>query len=225
MGNLPAQRQSEESHDDADTGHHLVVFVKAPRVGQVKTRLASAIGEVAACAAYRQLAAALLGRIAAIPDVELCYSPDDAAGEIEPWLRNSWRARPQGSGDLGQRLIGAFEHAFAPGSRRVVIIGSDCAEISADDIRMAWSALRTRDVVLGPARDGGYWLIGLRMLHRELFEDIPWSTENVLNRTVGKARAAGLKIELLRELSDVDTFEDWKRFVDSTQRGGGEGGG
>jgi uncharacterized protein len=225
MGNFPAQLQSEP-RDDADTGRHLIVFVKAPRAGQVKTRLAGAIGEVAACAAYRQLAAALLGRLTAIPNVELCYSPDDAAGEIEPWLlRDSWRARPQGSGDLGQRLIRAFDHAFARGRRRVVIIGSDCAEISVDDIRVAWSALRTRDVVLGPARDGGYWLIGLRMLHRELFDDIPWSTENVLNRTVGKARAAGLEIELLRELSDVDTFQDWERFVDSTQRGGGDGGG
>jgi rSAM/selenodomain-associated transferase 1 len=196
-----------------ETPQHLIIFVKAPRAGLVKTRLAQALGPVGACAAYQIMVATLLRRLDRLPGVELRYSPDDSLAEIQTWLRPSWTARPQGPGDLGQRLQRAFVDAFAAGARSVAIIGSDCPEISPQDIAAAGSALGECDAVLGPATDGGYWLIGLRKFHAELFRDIPWSTASVLRDTLHRAQQAGLCTHLLRTLSDLDTELDWQTFL------------
>ena len=191
----------------------LVIFVKAPRAGEVKTRLAQAIGPEAACAAYRQLVELLLKNLATLPDLELRFTPDDALAEIQPWLREGWRARPQGGGDLGERLNRACAEHFAEGCERLVIIGSDCPDVIVRDIEDAWAQLHATDIVLGPATDGGYWLIGLRAPRPALFEGIHWSTDIVLAATLARAKEANLKVALLRELSDVDTAEDWERFA------------
>jgi hypothetical protein len=175
----------------------------------VKTRLARALGATKAAAAYRWLATSLLDRLAGLPNVQLRFAPADAAREVRPWLRPGWRADPQGSGDLGRRLARAFAENFATGDRRVVIIGSDCPAVDRADIRQAWRALETHDLVLGPAHDGGYWLIGLRAPQPGLFRQMPWSTEQVLAETLARARAAKLRACLLRQLADVDTEADW----------------
>ena len=191
----------------------LIIFLKAPRPGLVKTRLADVIGPQAACDAYRKLVELLLEQLRELPFVELKHSPDNAASEIAPWVAAGWSCRPQGAGDLGQRLIAAFDDAFAHGAERVVIIGSDCPYVTAEDIRAAWSTLSRSDVVLGPAGDGGYWLIGLRRPQPALFRDIPWSTEQVLRDTMTRIQSAGLSVHLLRTLEDVDTEADWRRFL------------
>jgi rSAM/selenodomain-associated transferase 1 len=198
----------------------LIVFVKAPRGGAVKTRLAKIIGVPAAVAAYHELVETLLNQLEGLGGVDLCFTPDDAAGEIRQWLREGWSSNPQGDGDLGQRLQSAFRHAFHAGAKRVAIIGSDCPAIRAGDIREAWIGLQTHDVVLGPATDGGYWLIGLRQLQPELFRNIPWSTENVFRETILRVQHAGLSIRLLRELADVDTDRDWRAFLAAKNRDG-----
>src|SRR5262245_10443243 len=133
----------------------LIVFVKAPRPGAVKTRLARTIGAAAAEAAYRHLVETLLTQLDGLRGVELCFSPDDAASEGQHWLKEGWISSPQGDGDLGQRPHSAFQRAFHSGAKRVVIIGSDCPAVRAGDIRQAWSGLATHDVILGPAMDGG----------------------------------------------------------------------
>ena len=179
----------------------------------MKTRLAAKIGASAACDAYQKLVRAVLNRIDSIRDVELRYSPDDAESEVHPWLRRSWTLSPQGSGDLGERLTRAFADLFANGAKRVVIIGSDCPWLSADDIGQACHDLETHDLVLGPAKDGGYWLVGLREPKPELFSGISWSTETVLEQTLEHARVRGLRFRLLRELRDVDTLGDWYAFL------------
>lgn len=189
------------------------MFLKAPRPGLVKVRLAAAIGPEAASAAYRQLVERLLASLGRLDPVQLCFTPDDAVAEIQPWLAARWTAAPQGDGDLGARLERAFDQAFAAEARRVVIIGSDCPDIAVPDIEAAWAALRESDVVLGPATDGGYWLVGLRAPQPQLFRGIPWSTAAVLTETLARARLAGLSVHLLRALSDVDTVEDWKSFL------------
>jgi rSAM/selenodomain-associated transferase 1 len=190
----------------------LVVFVKAARVGAVKTRLAQEIGDRAACDAYQKLVRAVVSRIDSLHDVQLRYSPDDAEKEVGLWRKPQWALSPQGGGSLGQRLTRAFAELFAAGARRVVIVGSDCPWLSAADIEQAWNDLETHDLVLGPARDGGYWLVGLRELLPELFNDISWSTATVLEQTLERARARGLRFRLLRELRDVDTLDDWQAF-------------
>lgn len=179
----------------------------------MKTRLAEKIGASAACDAYQKLVRVVLNRIDSIRDVQLRYSPDDAQSEVHPWLRGSWTLSAQGSGDLGERLTRAFAESFADGARRVVIIGSDCPWLSDGDIKEAWNDLETHDLVLGPARDGGYWLVGLREPKPELFSGISWSTGTVLEQTLEHARVRGLRFHLLRELRDVDTLGDWYAFL------------
>jgi rSAM/selenodomain-associated transferase 1 len=191
----------------------LIVFVRAPRAGAVKTRLAQKIGANAACDAYQKLVRAVLNKIDSIPEVQLRYSPDDAESEVRPWLRPSWILSPQGAGDLGERLTRAFAESFGGGASRVLIIGSDCPWLNDADIKEAWNDLETHDLVLGPAKDGGYWLIGLREPKPELFTGISWSTGMVLEQTVKHARAGGLQFRLLRELRDVDTLGDWYAFL------------
>ena len=109
----------------------LLVFVKAPRPGAVKTRLAQTIGAVPACAAYRRVVATLLNHLQSLGEVELCFTPDNAMAEIQPWLKKGWQAAPQGDGDLGLRLHSAFERAFAAGARCVLAIGSECPMVTA----------------------------------------------------------------------------------------------
>jgi rSAM/selenodomain-associated transferase 1 len=190
----------------------LIIFLKAPRPGAVKTRLARSIGAAEACAAYRTLVEMLLDSLSSLGDVTLRFAPDEARSEISDWLRPGWQAQPQGPGDLGQRLEAAFDDAFNAGAHRVVIIGSDCPDVSVEDARAAWGALVTHEVVLGPAEDGGYWLIGLRGMHRELLQGIPWSTSQVLPQTLQRARAANLRVHLLRPRTDIDTEAEWRTF-------------
>jgi uncharacterized protein len=190
----------------------LLVFLKPPRPGAVKTRLAAALGPDAACAAYAELLETLLARLSALPGVQLCYAPPEAKSEIKPWLRPGWTACPQTGGDLGARLQAAFSDHFKSDAQRVVIIGSDCPEVTAADIEDAWLALEAHDVVIGPALDGGYWLIGLRAPRPGLFTSMPWSTDRVFTETMCRARDDGLRVAVLRELADVDTIEDWERW-------------
>jgi len=196
----------------------LIVFLRTPCLGQVKTRLAQAIGGEAALQAYRMLVAQLLENLGCLQNVELRFTPDSAGAELAPWLRSGWTLMPQGEGNLGERLARAFHESFAGGSQRVVIIGSDCPAVSSADIESAWHSLLTKSVVLGPASDGGYWLIGLREPQPGLFENVPWSTSAVLETTLAHARNAGLTLHCLHELTDIDTAEDWNEFNRATQR-------
>ena len=195
----------------------LLVFLKAARQGGVKTRLAATIGADAALAAYCELVAATLQPLAGLApeiEVELRFTPDDAQEELSPCLQPRWRAMPQGGGDLGARLTCAFGEAFADGCPRVVVIGSDCPYVTAADIRAALAALDRADLVLGPATDGGYWLLGLRAPHPEVFSGIDWSTPQVREQTLARAHTASLSVTELRELSDVDTEAEWRMWRD-----------
>jgi rSAM/selenodomain-associated transferase 1 len=201
--------------------NRLILFVKAPRPGFVKTRLAAVVGDRTAAETYEALVETLLARLNQLDGIELKYAPADARDEILPWLRPGWTASPQCEGDLTDRLVTAFAEAFASGCDSVVIIGSDCPYISPDDVKQAFRDLKRHDLVLGPAVDGGYWLIGLNQPRPSLFQDIPWSSETVLSETLSKAAAAGLSVRQLRELSDVDTVADLIRFNDWHRAGGG----
>ena len=191
----------------------LIVFVKAPRLGAVKTRLAQTLGPGPTLAAYRRLVATVLAALAEVPEVELRFTPDAAAAEIEPWRRAGWHARPQGGGDLGERLDRAVVEAFRTSRVPAVIIGSDCPWVTRADLEAAAGALADHDVVLGPATDGGYWLIGLRAPQPALFRGIPWSTDTVLRETLARARDAGLRVHCLRTLTDVDAEREWNEFL------------
>lgn len=192
--------------------NQLMVFLRAPRPGTVKTRLAAAVGAEVALQAYQELLEVTVSALGDLTEVELRFTPDDAASEVASVGPSVWTRCPQGPGDLGERLVRAFADSFQGGARGTVVIGSDCPWIMPEDIGAAWLALEEVDVVLGPAADGGYWLIALRESHPELFHGISWGQSSVLAETRHRAERLGLQVRLLRELADVDTVEDWRAY-------------
>lgn len=175
--------------------------------------MAAALDDEAAAAIYRVLVARTLRVLEGCEGVELRYTPDEARAEVEGLGRPGWRFRPQGPGDLGERLRRALGSAFGEGAREVVVVGTDTPAMERADLEAAWASLADRDVVVGPAVDGGYWLIGLRKECPGLFTGIPWSTPEVLAATLGRAANLGLRVGCLRELRDVDTLEDWRAWL------------
>lgn len=192
----------------------LLVFLKSPRPGFVKTRLAGRIGAESACEVYRNLAADLLKRLKDYPNVELRISPDDAAASHSDWLlRDCWRCQGQGGGDLGRRLTRAFGESFAAGWCKVMAIGSDCPYVKPTHLRGGFERLISASAVLGPALDGGYWLIGMNRYLPSLFEGISWSGAQVLEQTLQRAAALGVQAAILETLEDVDDWESWRRYL------------
>ena len=190
----------------------IIVFLKAPRPGFVKTRLAASLGHEEAKGAYKQLAHHFLDKLSNLEAVELRFAPDDAYEEMIPFLKSpKWTLKPQGEGDLGARMSHAMKEAFKE-SDAVLIFGTDCPYIDSVDLDAAAEAIKSSDVVLGPAKDGGYWMIGLGQAQSALFEGISWSTDKVLEQTLDRASQLALKCHLLRELEDVDDLESWERY-------------
>lgn len=189
----------------------VLVFVRAPHAGRVKTRLAAEIGAAAALRVYRRLAEHTLAearRLGAAARVRVCYTPADAEPAVRAWLGAGIEYRAQGEGDLGARMRRAFEEAFRDGFGRVLLVGSDVPGLRAGLLRRALALLDEHAAVLGPAFDGGYYLLGLREPRPELFAAVPWSTPRVLALTLAKLRAAGLEPALLETLRDVDHAAD-----------------
>ena len=187
----------------------LLVFAKAPRPGAVKTRLARSIGDRAAAEVYRRMGRLIIEQVAPAPaTVTVCHDPDDAGKEVRDWLGSApARYWPQGGGDLGARLSRMFDRAFES-SERVGVIGTDAPAVDAETVRRALLALDSADLVLGPSRDGGYYLMALRRPQPHLFTGIGWSTPSVMEETVARARSLGLSVTCLEVQSDVDTAAD-----------------
>jgi hypothetical protein len=187
----------------------ILVFVRAPEAGRVKTRLAATLGAEGALRVYRRLAEhAVREARAAGAELRIHFTPPDREAEVRAWLGDGPLYLPQSTGDLGARMEAAFRAAFAAGAERVVIIGSDLPDLSAALLRRAVDALDTHPAVLGPARDGGYYLLGMRTMIPGVFTDILWSTPEVLALTLHRMRAAGIEPALLETLSDVDEAGD-----------------
>lgn len=185
----------------------LAIFLKAPRLGTVKTRLAVEVGERHALRLYRVMAARTLAAArAAGLDASLWFTPADAAPEMRHWVGEEWVMRPQASGDLGARLAAAAL-AAEPG-RRWLAVGVDCPRLDAALLREAAEAIAEGGVVLGPTVDGGYYLVGGMAPLPDLFTGMPWSTERLLDATRARLSAGGHAWHELRTLRDVDTAED-----------------
>ena len=197
--------------------HALIVFARAPVLGEVKTRLAAGLGDAATLGIYRQLADRVMAAVRASDgySVTIAYTPASAEHVMREWLGPSAVLRPQADGDLGARMARAIGDALASGAERVVVIGTDCPDVDAHVIDSAFQHLATSDAVLGPASDGGYYLIGMSRLHPQLFEDIPWSAPDTLRVTLERARASAISIALLEERRDIDTVDDWRAWVAS----------
>ncbi len=188
----------------------LLLFLRDPEPGRVKSRLARGIGPVAACRLYREMARQAVRTARALPApwapvVLGTGAPPDA---FTDWLGSGLPVREQAPGDLGERLRAAFHNAFDAGAGGVVAVGGDCPGLDADYLGQAAAALQEHDCVLGPARDGGYCLLGLAARADGIFRDIPWGTAAVLDTTRERCRESGRSVVLLSPLRDVDTEED-----------------
>jgi len=184
------------------------LFVKSPRLGEVKTRLACDIGAARATVIYRALVEHQAAEIPIDWRVAIYFAPSYAAEDMKIWLaphlQNGTRFVPQCDGDLGQRLVTAVRREFYNGSERVYLIGGDCPALSRDYFDEADRALSDNDIVLGPAQDGGYVLLAIKGPHETLFRDIDWSTPAVLQQTLAAAYRQTLSVCLLRPLIDID---------------------
>ncbi len=183
----------------------LIIMTKYPEPGQTKTRLIPALGAIGAAMLHRQLGAMTVAKLAKFsPEIHYAGGSESL---MQQWL-GEFQFIPQGEGDLGDRMSQAFAYGFQSGCDRIVMIGTDCPAIDSPLIQTAFVALLQNDLVLGPARDGGYYLIGLRSDYPSLFNGIIWSTATVLSETLTLADHYQISYELLPMLSDIDRPED-----------------
>ena len=198
-----------------DSDGVLMVFAKNPQPGKAKTRLEATLGEQQADAIYKGLLRYTLQQADSEQwDLQVWYS---GGSQPHPILQQADAACiPQPAGDLGDRMKQAFAHNFSRKEGPVVVIGSDCAQLTAPTIQKAFEALADPeiDMVIGPSKDGGYYLLGLSKPAETLFEKISWSTDTVFEATLMRAQEAGLRYRILSQLNDVDTEEDWKEVAD-----------
>jgi rSAM/selenodomain-associated transferase 1 len=197
------------------TKRRLIVYAKRPSPGRAKTRLGTAIGMEQAAGVYARLLYTYLLDLlqAGLTDTTVELSVASPA-EI-PYFAAAFPelvVRPQIEGDLGQRMAASFEQAFAAGSDAVVLTGSDVPRLDSRTIRAAFRALETAPVVIGPACDGGYYLIGMRAPGAPLFEGVKWSSQHTLAQTEALAQAQGLVLSYLPEQRDLDTQEDFDHW-------------
>lgn len=207
----PGERPT--AHDSTDK---LILFARYPTPGRVKTRLIGDLSADRVAQIYRDLAGwtvQLAQHAVNGPDraVEVWIEPASRTEDAESWL-SGVRCLPQPDGDLGARLRTAFSQSFAAGSQRVVIIGSDCPGLDETLLQQAFEELRTADAVVGPALDGGFYLLGLNRVPDsvidQLFDEIPWSCAETLNALRRRLQGAGLTVRDLTALRDLDTPED-----------------
>lgn len=192
-----------------------VIFAKFPEAGKVKTRLIGTVSAETAAALHAICLQHVIEIAAGIDglDVWVATTPPDA--EFSEFLLPGVQTIDQADGDLGQRLADATSSIFQLGYRNVILLGSDCATLTQGDLRKGLAALSAVDVVIGPAQDGGYYLLGMTRYEASLFESIDWSTERVCAQTIERVRAADMQHELLREQRDLDDAADLRALMEA----------
>lgn len=219
----------------------LLIFVKEPIAGTVKTRLAATVGDEEATKRYRAMVAVLLQQLEGLTNthVRFCYAPDDAADAISFWLLPQLRGdvikrgsdflftpkkhapafsidfAAQGTGDLGDRLERATTKAFADGYEKVAAIGTDCVHCGSRWINAAFHQTKENSCVIGPSEDGGYYLLATARNAPSLFQNIPWSSADTCSETEREAMNLGLTVVHLPQLIDIDDESCWDAVIDS----------
>ncbi|HEX5624459.1 MAG TPA: TIGR04282 family arsenosugar biosynthesis glycosyltransferase [Saprospiraceae bacterium] len=196
----------------------LIIFVKNPVLGRVKTRLAAEVGLEKALEVYFDLLHRARRCALEYPGEKRVYY-SDWIPEHDFWETNTFQKNLQMGGDLGMRMSNAFDDVLMTAGP-ALLIGSDCPYLTSELLLDAAHQLELQDCVLGPAKDGGYYLIGLRKPVSGIFEDITWSSGSVLQQTLSALQKAQASYHLLPTLEDIDTLADWNRFVSSLDSGG-----
>lgn len=198
----------------------LILYARRPLAGQAKTRLGALIGCEEAAGAYARVLFSILAQAerCRVDGVECELAAAESADV--PFFAGAlpgWAVRPQSPGDLGARMAASFAQAFADGIGQAVLVGSDIPSLDVSGLRAAFAALDRAAVVIGPAEDGGYYLLGMRSPGLDLFSGVAWSSASVFAETQAKARGAA--VQLLQVLSDLDEKADWQRWRDAVAEG------
>ena len=188
----------------------LILFVRDPVLGKVKTRLAVSIGDEQALRVYKLLLNHTRTITVGLNCTKYVYYADSVIS-VDLWDKGNFIKAVQSGNDLGERMLHAFQSAFDDGYKKVVIIGSDCFQLSTELIISAFDALNQYDAVIGPAEDGGYYLLGLKKLVPAIFKDKTWSTNSVCRDTIKDIESMNLSYKLLPILNDVDEAADLER--------------
>ena len=186
----------------------VIAFAKNPEPGKCKTRLAASTGDEKALKIYKELikhTAETIGKVKA--DRAVFYSEEIQKNDF--WDDALFQKQVQTNGHLGAKMQAAFEWGFAQGYSKICIVGSDLWELEASDLGKAFQKLEQSDLVFGPAKDGGYYLMGMSAFHEKAFRNKAWSTETVLQQTIEDLK--GLTIAFLETKTDIDTVEDLKK--------------
>lgn len=187
----------------------LIIFTRNPELGQCKTRLAKTVGDEVALKIYKYLlqhTSTVSQNVKA--DKYVFYSENIMKNDS--WNDTVFRKKLQYGTDLGSRMQNAFSELFGLGYEHIMIIGSDLLDLDQNRIEHAFQQLNHHDIVIGPSKDGGYYLLGMKLMHEQLFKNKAWSTETVLKETLNDLQ--NYDVKLLEELNDIDTFEDMKNY-------------
>lgn len=186
----------------------MIIFAKQPIQGQVKTRLAKTLGDKTTLDIYKKLLC-ITEDITSKLNISKTVYWDQILNQTNLYFKNGYTFKEQSQGDLGKKMKDAFREEFDESFNKILIIGTDCPYLTERIFEDAYHALENSDIVIGPAKDGGYYLLGMKDLKASLFEGIPWSTELVFNLTIEKIKELNLTFSVLPELNDIDTEKDW----------------
>jgi len=203
------------------TSDILIIFTRFPQPGTTKTRLGQQIGAEAAADCQRQMTEHIVAQARTLTqhqaiDLQIHYHGAEP-GEMAAWLGDDLTYYHQANGDIGQRMAAGFSIAWQRRDAKVILIGSDCPDISYDILTTGFKILARADLVLGPAQDGGYYLIGMTRPHPELFNNIAWGTRQVMSQTLDIAADHKLIVKQVITLHDIDRPEDLKYFRNYTR--------
>jgi hypothetical protein len=191
--------------------NHLLIFIKNPIKGRAKTRLAATVGDDEALRIYLELLKHTRN-IAEKVDTHRNLFYSHFINENDEWNNADFDKQLQIEGDLGEKMAAGFRATFEKGATKAVIVGSDCASLTKEIVDSAFAKLETHDFVIGPADDGGYYLLGMKAFTPKIFQNIAWSTEAVFPQTVDFITNKNKTYALLPTLSDIDYEEDWVKY-------------
>lgn len=189
----------------------IIIFQKNAALGKVKTRISVDVGDEAAMDIYQQLVSHTHEVCESVPVQKFLFYSDFLPEDISIFSQE-YKFEVQSGNDLGSRMENAYQRVFAKGFEKIIILGTDCGELENRNVVKAFELLDAHEVVIGPARDGGYYLLGMKKMIADLFQEIPWSSEKVLFLTMEKLERQAISYELLEILSDVDRIEDWEKL-------------
>ncbi len=189
----------------------LLIFIKNPMLGKAKTRLAATVGDEEALRIYKELLRHTR-QITEKVSVRRFLFYSHFIDNNDDWSASNFEKHLQASGDLGTKMMYGFSAAFQETNEKVVIIGSDCASLTPEIVRAAFQKLDETDFVIGPADDGGYYLLGMNTFMPAVFKNIEWSTDRVFSDTIQIISTLNKTYSLLPTLSDIDHEEDWKKY-------------